>query len=84
MIFVLNNFEYLIFLHWNQTQNEVYFDELERLIVTKTRNQIDQHENWFSTYLSLKELKKEAIKKWKENKKVLINFICLIIFLNET
>ena len=71
-------------MHWNQTKNEVYFDELERLIVTKTRNQIDQHENWFSTYLSLKELKKEAIKKWKENKKVLINFICLIIFLNET
>jgi hypothetical protein len=57
----------------NKTKSESYFDELERLIVTKTREQINQHEDWYINYLTLKELKKEAIKKWREEKKTIKN-----------
>lgn len=47
-----------------------YLNELEGLIATKTREQIEQHEEWYKTYLNLNELKKQAIKQWKENKMV--------------
>ena len=42
--------------------------ELEGLLATKTREEIDQHEDWYAKYLSLNELKKQAIKLWKEQK----------------
>ena len=47
-----------------------YLHELEGLIATKTREQIEQHEEWYKTYLNLNDLKKQAIKQWKENKMV--------------
>jgi hypothetical protein len=47
-----------------------YFDELERLIATKTSDQIVQHEDWHRRYLELKESKRVAIKNWRDNKKV--------------
>lgn len=42
------------------------------MIVTKTRDQIEKHEDWYRNYLSLNELKKKAIQEWKEKKKVRI------------
>ena len=48
-----------------------FFDELERLIATKTLDQIVRHEDWYQNYLNLIELKKEAIKKWRQSKKVI-------------
>jgi hypothetical protein len=43
------------------------------MIATKTREQIDQHEEWYKKYLSLNELKKKAIQQWKEKKKSAVN-----------
>ncbi|CAF0949178.1 unnamed protein product [Brachionus calyciflorus] len=45
-----------------------FIDELERMIATKSKQQIEQHEDWYKNYTNLNELKKEAIKKWKEQK----------------
>ena len=32
--------------------------------------EIENHEKWYQEYLKLTELKKDAIKKWKENRQV--------------
>ena len=42
--------------------------ELEGLVATKTRDEIESHDEWYKTYLNLNELKKRAIKQWKESK----------------
>ena len=43
--------------------------ELLSVIATKSRDEIEVHENWYKTYLSLNEAKKKAILAWKETKK---------------
>jgi hypothetical protein len=47
---------------------EMFIVELEGLLATKTRDEIERHEIWYKTYLNLNELKKNAIKQWKETK----------------
>ena len=47
-----------------------FLEELCSLIVTKTREDIEKHEKWFQEYTKLNEQKKNAIKQWRENKKV--------------
>ena len=47
---------------------EMFIVELEGLVATKTRDEIERHELWYKTYLNLNELKKNAIKQWKETK----------------
>ena len=42
--------------------------ELEGLVATKTRDEIESHDEWYKNYLNLNELKKRAIKQWKESK----------------
>jgi hypothetical protein len=42
--------------------------ELEGLVATKTRDEIESHDEWYKTYLNLNEFKKRAIKQWKESK----------------
>nr|XP_034326275.1 coiled-coil domain-containing protein 112 isoform X3 [Crassostrea gigas] len=37
-------------------------------IPTKTEEEIRDHEEWYQTYLSMNEKKKESIKKWREKK----------------
>nr|XP_034326270.1 coiled-coil domain-containing protein 112-like isoform X4 [Crassostrea gigas] len=37
-------------------------------IPTKTEEEIRDHEDWYQTYLSMNEKKKESIKKWREKK----------------
>jgi hypothetical protein len=49
---------------------EGFIQELTELIATKDLEKIKQHEEWYKTYLQLQELKKQAIKKWKEEKNV--------------
>lgn len=56
-----------------KVKDDAYFNELERLVVTKTRAQINEHEEWYKNYMNLKELKRVAIKKWRENKNVIID-----------
>jgi hypothetical protein len=51
-----------------------FIEDLSGMIATKTREQVEEHENWYKTYLSLNELKKKAIKEWKEKKKVIIGY----------
>lgn len=50
---------------------ESFIQELTELIATKNLEKIKQHEEWYKTYLQLQELKKQAIKKWKEEKNVM-------------
>lgn len=50
-----------------------FIEDLSGMIATKTRDQVEEHENWYKTYLSLNELKKKAIKEWKEKKKVIFS-----------
>lgn len=47
-----------------------FIEELTGMIATKTKDEIEKHENWYTSYLSLNELKKKAIKEWKEKKNV--------------
>lgn len=49
---------------------ETFLNELNSLIVTKTQLEIENHEKWYEEYLKLTELKKEAIKKWREDRQV--------------
>jgi len=50
---------------------EAFIQELSELIATKDLEKIKQHEEWYKTYTQLQELKKQAIKKWKEEKNVI-------------
>jgi hypothetical protein len=43
---------------------------MEQLIVTKTVEQIRQHDEWYEEYLKLKNLRALALKKWREEKEV--------------
>lgn len=54
----------------NKNKGVRFIDELVEMIATKNRDQIEEHEKWYQTYLNLNELKKKAIQNWKENKKV--------------
>lgn len=49
--------------------NHTFVDELSGMIATKTRDEIEKHEEWYRNYLSLNELKKKAIQEWREKKK---------------
>ena len=49
-----------------------FLDEAESMIAIKSRQQIEEHEEWYKKYLALNESKKEAIKKWRQTKLVLI------------
>lgn len=40
------------------------------MIATKGREEVEKHDDWYRNYLNLNELKKQAIKEWKEKKKV--------------
>lgn len=44
-------------------------DELSEMIATRTRDEIEAHEEWYKKYTSLNELKKKAIQEWKEQKR---------------
>lgn len=45
--------------------------ELDSLIATKSKDEIEKHEKWFQEYSKLNDAKKFAIKIWRENKKVI-------------
>ena len=53
----------------------MFLIELEGLIATKTREEIENHEEWYKNYSNLNELKKKAIKQWKEDKMVIKKYI---------
>jgi hypothetical protein len=53
-------------------------NELNGLIATKTADEIDKHEKWFQEYSKLNDLKKLAIKHWRDNKKVLVQLSLII------
>lgn len=40
------------------------------MIATKTKDEVEKHEDWYRNYLNLNEVKKKAIKEWKEKKEV--------------
>ena len=56
-----------------------FIDELVEMIATKSREQIIQHEDWYKKYLNLNELKKRAIKVWKENKKATVSEVVNLV-----
>jgi hypothetical protein len=58
----------------------VFINELDSLIATKSREQVEQHENWYQQFIELNNQKKEAIKEWRLNKKVVV-FISIKIFI---
>jgi hypothetical protein len=49
-----------------------FLDDAESMIAIKSRQQIEDHEEWYKKYLGLNEAKKEAIKKWRQSKLVFL------------
>ena len=62
---------FILFVDTYHLENNVELcDELERLLGTKSRREIDEHVEWHDKYTNLNELKKQAIKKWRDTKLV--------------
>eukprot|EP00105_Crassostrea_gigas_P028425 XP_011450073.1 PREDICTED: coiled-coil domain-containing protein 112 isoform X2 [Crassostrea gigas] len=53
----------------NRYKGKIFFIKHALVAIpTKTEEEIRDHEDWYQTYLSMNEKKKESIKKWREKK----------------
>ena len=50
---------------------EIFIQHSLVAIPTRTEEEIRDHEDWYQSYLSLNEKKKESIKKWRKKKEVI-------------
>lgn len=48
--------------------NDTFYQELASLLITKTVDEIKQHELWWNKFQQLDIRKREAIKNWSESK----------------
>ena len=54
--------------------NPAFFEALEKELLTKTAEEIREHEQWYTEFITLQNSKKRSIVEWREQKRV-----CLFI-----
>ncbi|CAG2191567.1 Coiled-coil domain-containing protein 112 [Mytilus edulis] len=65
-----DEYDHQTFLKFRQRHNgkEIFIQHSLVAIPTRTEEEIRDHEDWYQSYLSLNEKKKESIKKWRKKK----------------
>lgn len=58
--------------------DEKFIDDCIGFLPTKTRDQIDEHEEWYRQFLSISNKRRLALKRWREEKNVRLTFEILL------
>ena len=71
-----------MFLRFFFQGDEKFIDDCIGFLPTKSRDQIDEHEEWYRQFLSISNKRRLALKRWREEKNVRLTFETFSVLIN--